>query len=61
LLHEIGHAFGKPHSCIRCLLLSGAKNSHMVTLMERPSRFAVLIKVPSRDTDSGRGHLDPAR
>jgi transposase, IS30 family len=31
-------------------LLSGAKNSHIVTLVERHSRFAVLIKVPSKDT-----------
>ena len=33
-------------------LLSGAKNSHMVTLVERHSRFAMLIKVPSKDTAS---------
>jgi IS30 family transposase len=31
-------------------LLSGAKNSHMVTLVERHSRFTTLIKVPSKDT-----------
>jgi IS30 family transposase len=31
-------------------LLSGAKNSHMATLVERHSRFAMLIKVPSKDT-----------
>ena len=31
-------------------LLSGSKNSHMVTLVERHSRFAILIKVPSKDT-----------
>src|ERR1700727_420673 len=31
-------------------LLSGGKNSHMVTLVERHSRFAMLIKVPSKDT-----------
>lgn len=31
-------------------LLSGSKNSHMVTLVERHSRFAMLIKVPSKDT-----------
>jgi len=30
-------------------LLSGSKNSHMVTLVERHSRFAMLIKVPSKD------------
>src|SRR5271154_5223950 len=31
-------------------LLGGSKNSHMVTLVERHSRFAMLIKVPSKDT-----------
>jgi IS30 family transposase len=31
-------------------LLSGSRNSHMVTLVERHSRFAMLIKVPSKDT-----------
>jgi IS30 family transposase len=31
-------------------LLSGSKNSQMVTLVERHSRFAMLIKVPSKDT-----------
>src|SRR5271154_2371347 len=31
-------------------LLSGSKNSHMVTLVERHSRFAMLIRVPSKDT-----------
>ena len=30
-------------------LLSGANNTHMVTLVERHSRFAMLIKVPSKD------------
>lgn len=33
-------------------LLSGSKNSHIVTLVERQSRFTALIKVPSRDTDT---------
>jgi len=32
-------------------LLSGAKNSYIVTLVERHSRFAMLIKVPSKETD----------
>ena len=32
-------------------LLSGAKNSYMATLVERHSRFALLIKVPSKDTE----------
>src|SRR5579863_9005505 len=31
-------------------LLSGSRNSHVVTLVERHSRFAMLIKVPSKDT-----------
>jgi IS30 family transposase len=31
-------------------LLSGSKNSHMVTLVERHSRFAMLIQVPSKET-----------
>jgi len=31
-------------------LLSGSRNSHMVTLVERHSRFTMLIKVPSKDT-----------
>ena len=33
-------------------LLSGANNTHMVTLVERYSRFAMLIKVQSKDTAS---------
>ena len=32
-------------------LLSGSKNSHIVTLVERHSRFAMLIKVPSKDME----------
>ena len=31
-------------------LLSGSQNSHIVTLVERHSRFTTLIKVPSKDT-----------
>ena len=31
-------------------LLSVSRNSHIVTLVERHSRFAMLIKVPSKDT-----------
>jgi IS30 family transposase len=34
-------------------LLSGAKNGHIATLVERHSRFAMLIKVPSKDTAVG--------
>jgi IS30 family transposase len=32
-------------------LLSGGKNSYMATLVERHSRFAMLIKVSSKDTE----------
>jgi transposase, IS30 family len=38
-------------------LLSGANNTHMATLVERHSRFAMLIKVPSKDTASVVGAL----
>ena len=38
-------------------LLSGANNTHMVTLLERHSRFAMLIKVPSKDTATVVGAL----
>jgi IS30 family transposase len=31
-------------------LLGGTNNSHIATLVERHSRFAVLLKVPSKDT-----------
>ena len=31
-------------------LLSGAKNTHIATLVERHTRFAMLIKIPSKDT-----------
>ena len=33
-------------------LLSGAKNSYLATLVERHSRFALLIKVPSKETQA---------
>jgi IS30 family transposase len=32
-------------------LLSGAKNSSLATLLERHSRFALLLKVPSKETE----------
>jgi IS30 family transposase len=32
-------------------LLSGAKNSYIATLVERHSRFAMLINVPSKETE----------
>ena len=31
-------------------LLSGANNTHIATLVERHTRFAMLLKVPSEDT-----------
>jgi IS30 family transposase len=31
-------------------LLAGSSNSHIATLVERHSRFTVLVKVPSKDT-----------
>jgi IS30 family transposase len=31
-------------------LLAGTKNSHIATLVERHSRFTILVKVPSKDT-----------
>ena len=33
-------------------LLSGAKNSYIATLVERHSRFALLVKVPGKDTEA---------
>jgi IS30 family transposase len=33
-------------------LLCGSNNSHIVTLVERHSRFTALIKVPNRETDT---------
>ena len=38
-------------------LLSGGNNSHIATLVERHTRFAMLIKVPSKDTASVVGAL----
>jgi IS30 family transposase len=38
-------------------LLSGAKNSYIATLVERHSRFAMLIKVRSKETDAVVGAL----
>jgi len=38
-------------------LLSGSNNSHIATLVERHTRFAMLIKVPSKDTESVVGAL----
>src|SRR5665213_3029388 len=33
-------------------LLAGSKNSHIATLVERHSRFTMLVKVPSKDTET---------
>ena len=33
-------------------LMTGSKNSHIATLVERHSRFTTLVKLPSKDTDS---------
>jgi IS30 family transposase len=33
-------------------LLSGSRNSYIATLVERHSRFAMLIKVPSKETEA---------
>jgi IS30 family transposase len=33
-------------------LISGSKNSHIATLVERQSRFTMLVKVDGKDTDS---------
>jgi transposase, IS30 family len=38
-------------------LLAGGKNSHIATLVERQSRFVMLVKVPGKDTDSVVGAL----
>jgi len=34
----------------RGALLAGTSNSHIATLVERHSRFTILVKVPSKDT-----------
>ena len=38
-------------------LLSGARNSHIATLVERSSRFVMLVKVGGKDSDSVVGAL----
>jgi IS30 family transposase len=38
-------------------LISGAKNSHIATLVERHSRFTILVKVRGKDTESVVGAL----
>ena len=31
-------------------MLSGARNSHIATLVERQSRFVLLVRLPGKDT-----------
>src|SRR5712691_417456 len=38
-------------------LLAGANNSHVATLVERRSRFTMLVKVPGKDTQTVVGAL----
>jgi len=33
-------------------LITGSQNTHMATLVERQSRFTMLVKVPGKDTVS---------
>src|ERR1700746_981877 len=40
-------------------LLRGARNSHVATLVERHSRFCMLVKVPGKDTATVVGALSP--
>jgi IS30 family transposase len=42
-------------------LLSGAKNSYMATLVERHSRFVMLIKVPSKIVTITTCSIAPSR
>ena len=41
-------------------LLGGTRNSHIATLVERHSRFTILVKVPSKDTATVVAALSPA-
>jgi IS30 family transposase len=38
-------------------LLAGGKNTHIATLVERQSRFVMLVRVPGKDTESVIGAL----
>jgi IS30 family transposase len=42
-------------------LLRGSGNSHIATLVERQSRFVMLIKIPGRDTAQVVGHIGITR
>ena len=33
-------------------LIAGSKNTYMATLVERHSRYVMLVKVPSKDTET---------
>ena len=33
-------------------MITGSQNTHMVTLVERHSRFTMLVKIPGKDTTS---------
>ena len=44
----------------REICLSGTGNSHIATLVERHSRFTILVKVPSKDTATVVRCADPA-
>src|SRR5260370_25114936 len=60
-LHEIGRAFGKPHSCIRCLLLP---RGGIAPAARRRSRLALTLAERediSRGISSGSPLLEIAR
>ena len=40
-------------------LITGSQNTHIATLVERQSRFTVLVKVPGKDTTSVVTALSP--
>ena len=42
-------------------LLAGGKNSYVATLVERHSRFLMLIKVPSKRHGGGGGGVEQTR
>jgi IS30 family transposase len=43
---------GQPRGHWEGDLIAGSKNTHMATLVERQSRFTMLVKVPGKDTAS---------
>jgi len=56
-LHEIGRAFGKPHSCIRCLLLPRVG---IPPAARRRSRLALTL-AEREDTSRGIASGSPLR